>query len=91
MTISSNPMAKEPSNNRFYLNTLFLRDGRRRVYESVKKVIDLKCKNKTPIQAQKIITEIVDDWLTKKANAEGQFQHKEYCAIVPYFFKKYTS
>ncbi len=69
---------------------LAIRDARRNVYQSVKKLIDLKCKNKTPTQAQKIITEVITDWLTKKANAKGQLQHKEYCAIVPYFFKKHA-
>lgn len=72
------------------LNTLFLRDARRNVYESVKKLIDLKCRNKTTAQAQKIIAEIIADWSTKKANAEGLLQHKEYCAVISYFFKKYT-
>jgi uncharacterized protein (TIGR02646 family) len=74
------------------LNALFLRDARRNVYESVKKLIDIKCrKATTPVQAQKIISEIVEDWSTKKINADGQLQFKEYCAIVPYFFKKYAS
>jgi uncharacterized protein (TIGR02646 family) len=70
------------------LNTLFLRDARRNVYQSVKKVIDIKCKKATtPIQVQKIITEIVGNW----SNLDGQFQHKEYCAVVTYFFQKYAN
>ena len=44
------------------LNALFLRNSRKLVYDSVKKLIDIKCRNKTEIQAQKIITDIVTDW-----------------------------
>lgn len=69
------------------LNALFLRDARRNVYESIKKVIDIKCKKATPTQAQKIIAEIVDNW----ANVDSQFQYKEYCSVVTYFFQKYTN
>lgn len=72
------------------LNVLFLRDARKLVYNSVKKLIDIKCRNKTPIQAKKIIGDIIEDWSTKQANADGQLQFKEYCPIVAYFFKKYT-
>lgn len=71
--------------NALNLNVLFLQDVRKRVYESVKTLIDLKCRNKTTTQAQKIISDIIDDWTTK--NAKGEY--KEYCAVVPYFFKKY--
>jgi uncharacterized protein (TIGR02646 family) len=75
--------------NSLNLNALFLRDARKRVYESVKKLIDLKCKGKTPAQAKKIITEIVDDWESKK-KIEDTLKYKEYCAIVSYFFRKYV-
>jgi hypothetical protein len=66
-----------------------LRDARKRVYESVKKLIDLKCKGKTSAQAKKIITEILEDWETKKI-IEDKSKHKEFCAIVSYFFRKYV-
>jgi uncharacterized protein (TIGR02646 family) len=69
------------------LNTLFLRDARRNVYESVKKVIDIKCRNKTAIQSKKIITEIVSNY----SNLDSQLQYKEYCSVVTYFFQKYSN
>jgi uncharacterized protein (TIGR02646 family) len=69
------------------LNTLFLRDARRNVYESVKELIRIKCRNKTPIQSKKIITEIVDNY----SNLDNQFQYKEYCSVVTYFFQKYAN
>ena len=71
--------------NALNLNVLFLQDARKRVYESVKTLIDLKCRNKNSTQAQKIISDIIDNWTAK--NAKGEY--KEYCAVVPYFFKKY--
>lgn len=77
--------------NALNLNTLFLRDARRLVYESVKKLIDIKCRNKTPTQAQKIIGDIVAEWASKKPNIDGQLQYKEYCAVIAYFFKKYIT
>ena len=76
--------------NALNLNTEFLRFDRKDVYNSVKYLIDLKCRNKTPAQAKKIISDIVEDWTKKTVNDEGHLQHKEYCAIVPYFFKKHT-
>jgi hypothetical protein len=69
------------------LNALFLIDARKVVYDSVKKLIDIKCRNKTPIQAQKIIKEIIDDW----SNVDNKFQYKQYCAVVAYFFQKYIN
>ncbi len=69
------------------LNALFLMDARKLVYDSVKKLIDIKCRNKTPIQAQKIIKDIVDNW----TNLDSQFQHKEFCSVVTYFFQKYAN
>jgi hypothetical protein len=49
----------------------------------------LKCKGKTSAQAKKIITEILEDWETKKI-IEDKSKHKEFCAIVSYFFRKYV-
>jgi uncharacterized protein (TIGR02646 family) len=70
------------------LNALFLRDARRNVYESVKQLIDIKCKKATtPLQVRKIITEIVTSW----ANADSQSQYKEHCAVITQIFRKYTN
>lgn len=73
------------------LNNLVLVDNRKRVYEDVKKIIDIKCRNKTESQAKSIIQKEVEKWkCLYQDNKEDKpkYQFKEYCEIVVFFFDR---
>ena len=72
------------------LNNLQIQDNRKRIYESVKILIDIKCKGKSEELANKEIRKIVEDWKNPQFNeSKSRTELKEYCGIVLYFFEKY--
>lgn len=70
------------------LNNLRLLDNRKRAYEDVKKIIDIRCKNKSEAAAKAEIKKIIETWKNPKYTND-RYELKEFCGIVLYFFREY--
>ena len=69
------------------MNNLRLQDDRKRTYEDVKKIIDIK-KKKSQFSVKAEIEKEISKWENPIYNKdEKRFELKEFCGIVLYFFK----
>jgi uncharacterized protein (TIGR02646 family) len=71
------------------LNNLSLQDERKKQYEAVKKLIDIRCRGKSEAAAQTEIRKIVDQFQKPVYNAQKErLELPEFCGIVRYFFDR---
>jgi hypothetical protein len=70
------------------LNNLRLQDNRKKTYEDVKKIIDIRRKNKSETAAKAEIKKVLDKWKIP-TYTNNRYELKEFCGIVLYFFKEY--
>ena len=77
-------------NQHLNLNNLSLMDNRRRVYEAVKKSIDIACRGKSEVMSEAIIRKIVSSWKEPCYNEGRQREElKEFCGIILSRFSRF--